>query len=249
MKLLIIFTPITMCLIVMGSCLTHDCIGQSREIIEKVSKGDSSRSVFYLPANKRLEDVPWRDSVYRFPSFEPGTVTFSTGYSPQEQVRMNYNLYFMQMDYISSKGDTLQVKPSKELKLISIGDHFFYHDYKEGYLEVIQQLPVALGARHLMVAQYIDHLPGGTYRKPGYAPFSDEDARGAAITLDRYYVKDCDYFFIGTSNEVLNATPASVFRLFREHKNAVRSYLDEHDVDFENREQLMNLLTFCNGLK
>jgi hypothetical protein len=224
-------------------------MAQSRAIIESLNKLDSSRTVFYLPANTRLDEVPWRDSVYRFASFEAGRVTFATGYSPPEQVRMNYNLYFMQMDYISSQGDTLQIKPSRELKLVFISGHFFYHDHKVGFIEVIQQLPVALAVRNMMKAQYIDYLPGGTYRKVGFTPFGDEDLRGAATTLDRYYLKGCDYFFIGRNNKVYKATPGSVFKLFREHKKAVKIYIDEHDVDFERKEHLMNLLIFCNGLK
>ena len=48
---------------------------------------------------------------------------------------MNYNLYFAQMDYIGADGDTLQVKPSQELKLLTINDHLFYYDQKSGYIE------------------------------------------------------------------------------------------------------------------
>ena len=162
---------------------------------------------------------------------------------------MNFNLYFVQMDYISSEGDTLQVKPSKELKLLSISGHSFYHDHKVGFIELIEQLPVALGVRNMMKAQYIDYLPGGMNRKVGFTPFGDEDLRGAAITLDRYYIKGCDYFFIGKNNKVYKAAASSALKLFHEHKKKVKRYLDEHDVDFERREHLINLLIFCNGLK
>jgi hypothetical protein len=248
MKILTTFTLLTICLIVIGAGVNYECEAQSHEIVESLNKFDSSRTVFYLPANKRLQEVPWRDSVYRFPSFEPGIVTFATGYSPPEQLRMNYNLYFMQMDYISSEGDTLQIKPLKELKLVSISGRLFYHDDKVGYIEVIQQLPVALGVRNMMIAKYIDYLPGGTYRKTGYTPFGDEDVRGAATTLDRYYLKGGDYFFIDRNNEVYKATSVSLFRLFREHKKSIKIYIDEHDVDFEKKEHLMNLLVFCNEL-
>ena len=96
--------------------MNHDCAAQSAQIIESLNKSDSSRTVFYLPANIQLEEVSWRDNIYRFASFDVGRITFATGYSPQDQVRLNYNQYFMQMDYISSQGDTLQIKPSKELK-------------------------------------------------------------------------------------------------------------------------------------
>ena len=249
MRPLTILSLLTIYLTAIGQILHYECSAQSSEIIESLNKVDSSRTVFYLPANTRLNEVPWRDSVYRFSSFEPGRVTFATGYSPPEQVMMNYNLYLMQMHYISSEGDTLQIKPSKELKLVSISDRFFYHDGKLGFIELIQQLPVALGVRNLMKAEYIDYLPGGTYRKAGYTPFSDEDLRGAATTLDRYYIKDADYFFIGKNNDVHKASPASIFKIFRDHKKSVKIYIDEHNIDFEKKEHLMKLLVFCNGLE
>ncbi|HMG88994.1 MAG TPA: hypothetical protein VK589_03005 [Chryseolinea sp.] len=256
MRLLTAFI-LTIYLTGMGPFLNYDCRAQSRTIIESLNKFDSSRTVFYLPANTRLDEVLWRDSVYRFPSFEFGRVTFATSYSPQEQIRMNYNFYYMQMDFISEDGDTLQVTPSKELKLVSISGHLFYYDQKVGYIEVIQQFPVALGVRNMMKPQYFAYLPGGTVKKTSdyrydyrlVSLFSDEDPRGTTTTLDRYYLKEYDYFFIGKDNQVYKATPAAVFKLFREHKKAVKIYIDEHNVDFEKKEHLMNLLIFCNGLR
>lgn len=241
-------TDLCLAIPLLASLMYYNCSAQSPAIIESLKKPDSSRTVFYLPAHTRIDQVQWRDSIYRFPSFENGQVTLATGYSPKEQIRMNYNLYYMQMDYIDKQGDTLQIKPSKELKLMSVNNHLFLHDIKVGYIEVIQQLPVALGVRYMMETQYIDYPPGGTYRKAGFTPFSDEDQRGAAITLDRYYVKECDYFFIGKDNKLYKAERSSVFKLFGEHKRAVKIYIDEHEVDFENSEHLTNLLIFANEL-
>jgi hypothetical protein len=245
MRLLTPFTLLTICLTAIGFFLSDKCTAQSREIIASLNKFDSSRTVFYLPANTRLDQVPWRDSVYRFASFEAGRVAFATGYSPPEQVRMNYNLYFVQMDYISSEGDTLQIKPSKELKLISIGGHLFYHDQEIGYIEVIQQLPVALGVRNMMKVQYFDYFDDNRFA----TLVSNEDPRGTTTTRDRYYLKGYDYFFIGRNNRIYKTTLAAVLKLFPEHKKAVKTYIDEHDVDFERKEDLTNLLIFCNGLK
>ena len=226
----------------------NDCNAQSPTIIKALAKADSSLTIFYLPAHTLVGQMEWRDSIYMLPSFEMGEITLATGYSPKEKVRMNYNLYYMQMDYIDSRGDTLQIKPSRELKLITINHHLFLHDIDVGYIEIIQRLPVALGAKYMMQTKYIDYPPGGTYRQAGYAPFSDEDQRGAAIPLDRYYVQECDYFFIDKDNTAYKATFASASKLFREHKKAVKSYINENEIDFENREHLTKLLTFCNGL-
>ena len=201
MRLFTTFILLTIYLTAIGPFPHYECMAQSRAIIESLNKFDSLRTVFYLPANTRLDEAPWCDSVYRFASFEAGRVTFATGYSPSEQVRMNYNLYFVQMDYISTEGDTLQITPSKELKLVSIGGHFFYHDHKVGFIEVIQQLPVALGVRNMMKAQYIDYLPGGTYRKVGYTPFGDEDVRAQLQHLIDITLKDAITFLLALTTK------------------------------------------------
>src|SRR5690348_8783168 len=114
--------------------IAFNCSAQSPDIVERLQKEDSANTIFYLPAHKMVKHVQWRDSIYRFPSFENGQITFATGFSPKDQVRMNYNLYYMQMDYISAQGDTLQMKPSKEFKLITLRDHLFLYDDKLGYM-------------------------------------------------------------------------------------------------------------------
>jgi len=85
-------------------------------------------------------------------------------------------------------------------------------------------------------------------RFTGYAPFSTEDQRGTTITHDRYYIKGSDYFFIDRNNKVYKANQDSALKLFREHRKAVKKYIDEHHVDFERREHLMDLLIYFNGL-
>jgi hypothetical protein len=229
------------------SLLYFNCAAQSPAVIRKIQKEDSSR-IFYLPANKMMTQAQWRDSIYRFPSFAQGQITFASGFSPKDQLRMNYNLYFMQMDYISTRGDTLQIKPSAEFKLITLNDHVFLYDVKIGYIEIILQLPVSLGTRSMMIVRYIDDLEGGHNRYTGFAPFGNQDQRGASIRLDRYYQKGGDYFFIDKDGNPFRTSSSSILKLFREHRKAVKSYIDKHNVDFDNREQLIDLLEYCNGL-
>lgn len=228
--------------------LYFNCAAQPPAVKASLKKADSAKTVFYLPAGKRTADVQWRDSIYRFPFFENGQIMFATGYTQNSLIRMNYNLYHMQMDYISAGGDTLQVKPSSEFKLITIASHLFLYDSKVGYIEVVQQSAVALGMRPMMIARYIDYPSGGYSRNAGSTPFRDTDQRGAAMPIDRYYVKGGDYFFIDKDSKVYKASSSSAFKLFREHRKVVKEYLDAHNVDFENREDLMKLLSFCNGL-
>jgi hypothetical protein len=76
--------------------------------------------------------VAWRDSIYLFPSFQYGRIAFASGYSPEEKVLMNYDLYLAEMDLITKEGDTTQIKRLKEVKLIRNGDYQFLLGYKVG---------------------------------------------------------------------------------------------------------------------
>lgn len=176
------------------------------------------------------------DSVYRFPSFEYGRVTFATSFSPDEQLRFNYNLFSGQMDMINSNGDTVQINQIKELKFISIADHLFFHSYKVGYLEILHQSTVLLGVLNLLVDAY-PPIGGSTYL---------QGIKG--LRSDRYFKNQAFYYFIETDIKIHKATPSSVRKVFHDHKKAVKAYLNENKIDFEREDDLIKLLTFCNRL-
>lgn len=200
-----------------------------------------STPYFVLPANKQLRQVSWYNSIYIFPAFANGRITFATGYSPPDQVRMNYNLYFAQIDYINADGDTLQIKPSKELKLVTLNDRVFYYDIKIGFMEVLQQLPVALAVQEFLFMERYEYMPG---RKIAAGP----DVRGATSDYDRFYIKMSKYYLIDKDNKVYKAELSSLYTIFRDHKKKIKGYMDEHHVDFDDREDLIDLMKFCNDL-
>jgi hypothetical protein len=194
--------------------VSHCYIGtaQSREHIKHESL-KSSPDVFYLPAHTHLDEVAWRDSIYLFPSFQYGRITFATGFSPEGTVLMNYDLYFDQMAVITKDGDTSQINRTKELKLISVGDHLFLQDYKVGYVEIIQQLPVSLGVLNVMNTIQMVYASGN--RDGSIFGF---DVRGTPSVYDRYYRKGKLYYFVDRDNKVYKATRAAILKLFRKKK-------------------------------
>ena len=65
---------------------------------------------------------------------------------PDQELRFNYNLFTGQMDMITTKGDTVQIKRIKELQLITLTNGLFFHSYKAsnpyhpGYRTLSQKL-------------------------------------------------------------------------------------------------------------
>ena len=194
-----------------------------------IDPSDNSLRIYKLAAYTPVSKVSWRDSVYRFPAFEYGRITLATGFSPEEKIRLNYNLYLGQMQMITTTGDTSHVKQLKELKFISIGDHLFCHEYNVGYIEIIHKSPVALGVLNIMIT-------------------ADPDERTTTSKYDRYYMKKGYYYFIGKDNKPSKATRATIQRLYPDQQKNLKAYLSENRIDFENQSDLIKLLKFCNGL-
>jgi hypothetical protein len=216
-------------ILILSLCAHLNCIAQSSGFGTIPSDGGR-----YVEHTDR-SSLP--DSIYRFLSFEYGRITLATGFSPDEQLRFNYNLFTGEVDMINSKGDTVTVQRMKELKFISMADHLFLHSYKDGYIEVLSRSVVSLGVLNLIVADY---------RNDTVHPYiqGNEGARS-----DPYYYKTQGfYFFLDKDHNAYKASSSAIRKLFYDYKKKVKAYINEKDIDFNNREHLITLLTYCNDI-
>ena len=205
--------------------------------------GQSSGSgILKLPAHTDVTKVSWWKSIYLFPEFEEGKITFDTGFSGSETNRLNYNLYYSQIDLINQNGDTIPLDASREIKLITMGDHIFFHDESKGYIQVLLQTPVALGVRTLLTTEKMEYVSGNVNAR------TEVDNRGVPSIYDRYYKKTATYFFIDTDNKLHKANRHFIFRLFPGSKGTITNYIKDNLIDFNNRTDLSRLLIFCNHL-
>jgi hypothetical protein len=202
-------------------CHYCNCIAQAKVADSSIDSIRLSSKAYYKLNKKSL-----RDSIYRFPSFQYGRVTFATGFSPEEKLRFNYNLYLGQMDLITNDGDTTQIQRSKDLKLVSVGEHLFFHDNRLGYLEIVYQSPIVLSV--LSRLSTVDWV--------------------SASESDRYYTKEKHYYFLDQENKSYLASPTSIQKLFNDQRKKIKDYLAENKIDFENQDNLIKLLKFCNEL-
>ena len=177
-------------------------------------------------------------------SFEYGSITLATGYSPEEKVMLNYNKYFLQMDMISMDGDTLQVKPIRELKLVTMGADQFYHDYQIGYLEILYQGLASLGVLNYL---HTDKLEAHSTGRPGRISATG-NSRGVPSDYDRYYKLMSTYYFLDVENKPVKATRRTIVNLFKRHKAAINAYVEDTHINFSKENDLVRLLTFCDQL-
>ncbi len=216
-------------------CLLGWLLGNSAQVAY------SQRTNYYtLPPLTDVSKVSWHQSTYRFPEFQKGKITYTKGFELDHEFDLNYNIYYEKMFFISSSGDTLSITNTREIKSIQIGNKSFFHDYNSGFYEVILPLPIALVYRNKFVLEELEYNSG--VRRD--ATFTE--VRGVPTDYARIYKKGSLYCFVDRKNELNKATKASILKLFPDRQVEIQGYLLEHPVDFESREDLMALTTFCN---
>ncbi|HTF17312.1 MAG TPA: hypothetical protein VK658_04520 [Chryseolinea sp.] len=188
------------------------------------------------PAHVLPQNLSWWDSIYLFPAFKEGRLVFTTGFSPEETVRLNYNMYSAQMDMINSNGDTLQVEPLKTMKSLLLDSNLFYYDPQRGYLELVLPGKVKLASRTFLMLTKIEEQR------------QLEDYRGKALDYDTYYRRVSTYFFIDDSDRIRSASPAAIRNMLPTYKKTVSEYIRNESIDFARKDDLIKLIKHCNYL-
>ncbi len=189
---------------------------------------------------EKVSQTAWREKVYLLPQFQQGTIIYQTGFRLNQTLNLNYNIYHERMEFLSEDGDTLGIKADKQIKLIEIGSHLFYHDYKTGFYEILSAASVSLAMQtKLILVKAEGNCEGEIWSL---------ELRGALMDCDRFYVKHMSYFFIDLKDKILKANKPSVLKLFPENKSDIQAYLIENPVDFAKHEDVTRLTTYCYQL-
>ncbi|MGC3947810.1 MAG: hypothetical protein QM762_25440 [Chryseolinea sp.] len=197
------------------------------------------------PAHTFLKEVTWRDSIYLYPEFRPGSITYFTGFAPERALRLNYNLYYAQIDMIGENGDTVQISPSKTFRSVTIGSDVFLYEPKEGYVRIMIKGDVALAERTYFFLKDMKFVSGST---PNYSPL-DYDVRGRTSNFDRYFVKASTWFFVNRAGTIYPASRTVLKKFFPEYKNAIQDFTRKHDTNFLNESDLIEITQYCNSLR
>jgi hypothetical protein len=188
----------------------------------------------------------WKDSVYRFNNFEEGRVRFINGFS--KTYKLNYSLASGEMEFIDANGDSLQLHGTPDLRLVNVGGRIFFHYPTAGYIEVLLQMPIALGVKRILSVERREVVGDNGYGQTSFVTTSVSSFyRASPSGLSNYdvlYEKANVYFFIDRRNVPVLATRNSLFRLFPEHRTALRMYLRQNRVNFRKEPDMMALTTF-----
>jgi hypothetical protein len=194
-----------------------------------------------------VRQVAWRDSIYRFSHFKEGRITYVVGRSNKQ--KFNYNLFSGEMDFITDRGDTLTVTDEQDLRLVMIDGHVFYHDHKRGYIEILLQLPLALGVQKIFYPARKETVADDGYGVTSHTTSSARSYIGPPNHLtneDNIYKKESKFYFLDQKNKVFPANKFTIVRMFPDNKKEIKAYYRENNIDFKNQSDLIRLVKFCN---
>lgn len=212
-----------------------------------------NKDVVRIKAGEDPETAYSPYGFYRFPAFKDGVAYLKNG--DINRGRFNYHTLNEEMQFISSKGDTLALADPFSLKYITVDTFLFY--YSEGYLEVIaHQEPVKLTRMLRLdvsterIGAYGQASPSGSIRTPNRLLLGNNSGKELKINQDLVIQKHYSYYWLDQYNTVLKATKANLLKLLDpDKKNSIEDYLKKNKTDFRKEEDLKKLLQYSSALK
>ena len=195
--------------------------------------------------------VPF-EQRFVYPQFLQSTITLKNGTTTN--ARMNYNLFFGQIQFIAANGDTLLLSDPETISEVVIGYDLYYFLKGEGHVEqVLSKNNIILTKREML-----------TYSgKEKYASYGQYSSTGAITTYSSYnsdigssqrlarntqtvLVRRANFYFIDKNQKFYSATRSNLLRIFPKNKRAINDYFNQNTVNFDNEAQLKDLVSFCS---
>lgn len=209
-----------------------------------------AQNIITVKAGTRVIDYFPFTERYRYPEFMTGMVTFKDNTSIT--ARLNYNILTGEVQFIQ-KNDTLSITNTKAIDNVRILTDTFYYD--NGYLEIVAGRDPAFMA----IKQYIKLVDVkkegalGTRNSTTNSQTVDYIFNGTMFNLicqeDLVLSKKTDYYLGNKSNGFFYYNKKNVLKLFPQKKSAIENYIKHNGVNFRDKEDLLHLTGFLQGIK
>jgi hypothetical protein len=189
-------------------------------------------------------------TVFKYHNFMPGEIISKD--SSIAPAKLNYNRVLGQFLYITRQGKTAPVDSEAIDKLIIVIDTFQMANNIA--LEKITHFAGANLYTHQLL-RYIKNEKTADNNGPiiitdgSKLPFSIEPQTGREEVMDKsaQFKFINEYFLLDKPVVIYNTTKKSFYDLFPLLKTELKNYLQDHSVNFNNLNDLKNLLQYLNG--
>jgi len=203
----------------------------------------------FIPAGSSIKDVASISKIYRFPKFAQGKIFFRDGRISTSL--LNYNFLTAEIEFISPQGDTLAIADdlAPTIKYLLIDSATFY--YYNGYLEkVMENSNGKVLKRQQYLVERKDKLGSLNQASTGaidtYSSLSDNNSGvmpyNLVVRQNITLAIKTELFLGDLYDDFRISTKKNLLKMFSKKKDAIEDFLKTHHVDFNNEEDLKNLL-------
>lgn len=201
------------------------------------------------PGEKPGWAIPLSES-HALPSFKRGTVFFKNkttggGY-------LNYSYLSQEMFFVSGKGDTLALSEPREVDSVMIGKDVFYNT-AEGFVK-LDTIAGNVRLCRIYFFNVVNRQVVGAYGTPTNlggnttsVRFTSDYVASKLTAQDIITLSRDGSFYAGTKASNLKpATKKNMGNVFGKKQNAYDLYLQQNNVNFSKREDIIKLVEFMN---
>ncbi len=232
--------------------LPHNGTSQSR--IENFRSTESKVQIEKL-ASHELQNL--------FPDFVESQLFYK---DHQTTLPLNYNLLYNQFYYADRTGNRA-IDRLDQLDSIRIGDHVFEYIKGHGYFEMASADPVSRLLRRHMIDISTDVVAVGAFGTTdrtasieavqSFSGVAEGELLDRTISLDnpgnqelRITLRRQEQFHILKKGVPIAVNSRrTLLREFDDYRSELRSFLRQHDIDFDNTDDMILLATFLGSLQ
>ena len=207
---------------------------------------------FTVESGSSIADVLSFSEMFQYPQFMPGMVYYKDGTSKNEIV--NYNIVIGEMLFINSR-DTLVISNSAAISHIKVAEDLFYLiDGCEEKLAGDYKI-MLLSKRYVKL---LDIKKEGAYgTSNSTAAIDNYTSYNAANNTSTYKMKAAqdivysfknDFYFSNSPGSIVIAKESNIIKMFPDKKDAIKQYLKEQKISFNNKEDMIKLTGFLQEL-
>src|SRR5690242_12964961 len=111
---------VLLCVITVSQSVAQDGYG-STSVYDRVVQIPSGKHLFIAPPAREWDETVWKDSVYRFGSFQRGKLEMTNGFIPSHRPMLNYSAMMESIVIKPDTGRIVVMRKSPAIKAVWIG--------------------------------------------------------------------------------------------------------------------------------
>jgi hypothetical protein len=217
----------------------------STSVYDRVVHLPTDKHFFVAPPAREWNETPWKDSVYRFQSFQKGKLEMTNGFVPSHRPLLNYSAMAGAIVIRTDSNQTVVMRKSPAIRFVWIGDHKFVNDPAFGYLEIILDGKVCLAQKTYMDGIF-ELSNGSKYSMAAVMDMGAAFIKTSFKASTRYYWVEEQYFMLGSNMKALRCSPGALKHFLPKHKAAIKAFSKSNRINYRKREDLLKIVAYAN---